>query len=67
MAETLDIFGYPDYGLELDTLIEQQEQTNTQLEQANEYLAYLPQIYNVGALTLGLLIVIVLSRLRTPA
>ena len=64
-AETLDIFGYPDYGLELDTLIEQQEQTNTQLEQANEYLAYLPQIYNVGALTLGLLIVIVVWRLLT--
>ena len=64
-AETLEIFGYPDYGLELDTLIEQQEQTNTNLEQANEYLAYLPQIYNVVALVLGLLVAIVVWRLLT--
>lgn len=64
-AETLEIFGYPDYGLELDTLIEQQEQTNAHLEQSIEYLAYLPQIYNVVALVLGLLVAIVVWRLLT--
>ena len=64
-AETLEMFGYPDYGLELDTLIEQQEKTNTQLEQSIEYLAYLPQIYNVVALVLGLLVAIVVWRLLT--
>lgn len=64
-AETLDIFGYPDYGLELELIIEQQEKTNTQLEQSIEYLAYLPQIYNVVALVLGLLVAIVVWRLLT--
>lgn len=62
-AETFDIFGFPDYDLELDLIIEQQQETNSQLEQANQYLAYLPEIYNLCALILGLLIVIVLWRL----
>ncbi len=64
-VETLEMFDYPDYGLELDTLIEQQEQTNANLEQSIEYLAYLPQIYNVVALVLGLLVAIVVWRLLT--
>lgn len=61
--ETFDLFSYPDYDLELDLIIEQQQETNLQLEQSNQYLAYLPQIYNVCALILGLLIVIAVWRL----
>lgn len=61
--ETFDLFGYSDYDLELDLIIEQQQETNLQLEQANQYLAYLPEIYNVCALILGLLIVIAVWRL----
>lgn len=64
-AETLELFDYPDYGLELELIIEQQQETNTQLDRANEYLAYLPEIYNVCALILGLLIVVLVWRLLT--
>lgn len=65
-AETLDLyFDQPDYSSELYTLIEKQELTNAQLEQANQYLAYLPEIYNFCGLILGLLIVIVVWRLLT--
>lgn len=62
-VETFDIFGYPDYDLELDLIIEQQQEINSQLDQANQYLAYLPHIYNFCALILGLLIVVVVWRL----
>lgn len=64
-AETLELFDYPDYGLELDLIIEQQQETNAQLEQANQYLAYLPEIYSFCGLILGLLIVVVVWRLLT--
>lgn len=64
-AETLDFLGSPDYGFELDMIIEQQEEIKEQLTEANQYLAYLPQIYNVGALILGSLIVVFVWRLLT--